>query len=169
MLAIGNPLGLDFTVTAGIVSAKGRKQSRAAQPERQNPYAITDYIQTDAAINPGNSGGPLLNIRGDVIGINSAIASGTGYYAGYGFAIPITLAKQVMDDLIKYGKVRRAVVGVVARRSERRPMRRRRVSSRSAARKVQRLQSARRQPGAEGRHRNRRRHRRRRTASRSIR
>ena len=79
-----------------------------------NPYAITDYIQTDAAINPGNSGGPLLNIRGDVIGINSAIASGTGYYAGYGFAIPITLAKQVMDDLIKYGKIKRAVVGVVA-------------------------------------------------------
>ena len=113
MLAIGNPLGLDFTVTAGIVSAKGRSQSGAAQPNG-DPYAITDYIQTDAAINPGNSGGPLLNIRGEVIGINSAIASGTGYYAGYGFAIPITLAKQVMDDLIKYGKVRRAVVGVVA-------------------------------------------------------
>src|SRR6185437_16510154 len=82
-------------------------------PAGQNPYAITGYIQTDAAINPGNSGGPLLTIRGDVIGINSAIASGTGYYAGYGFAIPITLAQQVMNDLIKFGKIRRAVVGVV--------------------------------------------------------
>ncbi len=112
VLAIGNPLELDFTVTAGIVSAKGRNQSGLLNPRGENPYAITDYIQTDAAINPGNSGGPLLNIRGDVIGINSAIASGTGYYAGYGFAIPITLAKQVMDDLIKYGKIRRAVVGV---------------------------------------------------------
>src|SRR5262249_61829013 len=92
---------------------KGRNQSGLLNPRGDNPYAITDYIQTDAAINPGNSGGPLLNIRGDVIGINSAIASGNGYYAGYGFAIPITLAKQVMDDLIKYGKVKRAVVGVV--------------------------------------------------------
>ena len=112
VLAIGNPLQLNFTVTAGIVSAKGRKAPELLNPNGTNPYAITDYIQTDAAINPGNSGGPLLNIHGDVIGINSAIASGTGYYAGYGFAIPITLAKQVMDDLIKYGKVRRAVVGV---------------------------------------------------------
>jgi serine protease Do len=108
VLAIGNPLNLDFTVTAGIVSAKGRNQRGLLN----NKYAITDYIQTDAAINPGNSGGPLLNIRGDVIGINSAIASGTGFYAGYGFAIPITLAKQVMDDLIKYGTVKRAIVGV---------------------------------------------------------
>jgi serine protease Do len=108
VLAIGNPLQLNFTVTAGIVSAKGRNQRGLLN----NQYAITDYIQTDAAINPGNSGGPLLNIHGDVIGINSAIASGTGYYAGYGFAIPITLAKQVMDDLIKFGKARRAVVGV---------------------------------------------------------
>ncbi len=113
VLAIGNPLTLDFTVTAGIVSAKGRKATGLLNPNGQNPYAITDYIQTDAAINPGNSGGPLLNIRGEVIGINSAIASGTGRYEGYGFAIPITLAKQVMDDLEKYGKVRRAVVGVV--------------------------------------------------------
>jgi serine protease Do len=112
VLAIGNPLQLNFTVTAGIVSAKGRNQQGLLNPRGDNPYAITDYIQTDAAINPGNSGGPLLNIRGDVIGINSAIASGTGYYAGYGFAIPITLAKQVMDDLIKYGKIKRAVVGV---------------------------------------------------------
>ena len=108
VVAIGNPLGLDFTVTAGIISAKGRPL-----PGLLNSlYEITDYIQTDAAINPGNSGGPLVNIRGEVIGINSAIASSTGFYAGYGFAIPVTLAKQVMDDLIKYGKVRRAVMGV---------------------------------------------------------
>jgi serine protease Do len=113
VLAIGNPLGLQFTVTAGIVSAKGRSSPQLLNRNNNNPYAITDFIQTDAAINPGNSGGPLLNIRGDVIGINSAIASGTGYYAGYGFAIPITLAKQVMDDLIKFGRVKRAVVGVV--------------------------------------------------------
>jgi serine protease Do len=75
-------------------------------------YAITDFIQTDAAINPGNSGGPLVNIRGEVIGINSAIATRTGYYQGYGFAIPINLARDVMDDLIKNGRVRRAVIGV---------------------------------------------------------
>ncbi len=108
VIAIGNPLGLDFTVTAGIISAKGRQLSGLLN----NRYAITDYIQTDAAINPGNSGGPLVNIRGEVIGINSAIASQTGTYAGYGFAIPVTLAKQVMDDLIAYGKVRRSVIGV---------------------------------------------------------
>jgi serine protease Do len=109
VVAIGNPLGLDFTVTAGIVSAKGRSQLNL--PGRTN-YAIQDFIQTDAAINPGNSGGPLVNIRGEVVGINSAIASPTGFSAGYGFAIPITLAKQVMDDLVKFGRVRRAVLGV---------------------------------------------------------
>ena len=108
VVAIGNPLGLEFTVTAGIVSAKGRSLGNLLN----TPYSIQDYIQTDAAINPGNSGGPLVNIRGEVIGINSAIASNTGYNAGYGFAIPITLAKQVMDDLVKYGRVRRAVLGV---------------------------------------------------------
>ena len=111
VLAIGNPLELNFTVTAGIVSAKGRGGRELAGLLR-NPYAISDFIQTDAAINPGNSGGPLVNIHGEVIGINSAIASPTGYYAGYGFAIPITLAKGVMDDLIKYGKVKRAVLGI---------------------------------------------------------
>jgi serine protease Do len=109
VVAIGNPLGLDFTVTAGIISAKGRSQ--LALPGRE-AYAIQDFIQTDAAINPGNSGGPLVNIRGEVIGINSAIASSTGLNAGYGFAIPISLAKVVMDDLKEFGRVRRAVLGV---------------------------------------------------------
>jgi serine protease Do len=111
VLAVGNPLGLDHTVTAGIVSAKGR-DSRDLAGLMRSQYAISDFIQTDAAINPGNSGGPLVNIRGEVIGINSAIASPTGYYSGYGFAVPISLAKSVMDDLIKYGKVRRAVLGI---------------------------------------------------------
>ena len=111
VLAIGNPLGLDFTVTAGIVSAKGRGGAEL-QGLNRDAYSITDFIQTDAAINPGNSGGPLVNQRGEVIGINSAIASQTGYYSGYGFAIPITLAKQVMDDIVEHGEVRRAVLGV---------------------------------------------------------
>ena len=108
VVAIGNPLGLDFTVTAGIVSARGRSLGSLLNTR----YAIQDYIQTDAAINPGNSGGPLVNIKGEVIGINSAIASNTGFYAGYGFAIPVSLAKQVMDDLVQYGRVRRAVLGI---------------------------------------------------------
>jgi serine protease Do len=111
VLAIGNPLGLDFTVTAGIVSAKGRGGTDLPGLGRGD-YSITDFIQTDAAINPGNSGGPLVNSRGEVIGINSAIASQSGYYQGYGFAIPVTLAKQVMDDIIEHGRVRRAVIGV---------------------------------------------------------
>ena len=113
VVAIGNPLGLDFTVTAGIVSAKGRGYGDV-QVNRNN-WAITDFIQTDAAINPGNSGGPLVNIRGEVIGINTAIASQTGFYSGYGFAIPITLAKEVLDDFIEHGRVRRAVLGVSIR------------------------------------------------------
>ena len=108
-LPICNPLGLDFTVTAGIVSAKGRSSELAQL--RQSTYAIQDFIQTDAAINPGNSGGPLVNARGEVVGINSAIASRTGTYTGYGFAIPITLAKTVMDDIIAHGRVRRAIMG----------------------------------------------------------
>ncbi|MCC7322282.1 MAG: trypsin-like peptidase domain-containing protein, partial [Gemmatimonadaceae bacterium] len=110
VLAIGNPLGLDHTVTAGIVSAKGRGTNDI--DINRNQYAISDFIQTDAAINPGNSGGPLVNIRGEVIGINSAIATRTGYYQGYGFAIPVNLARDVMDDLIKHGRIRRAVIGV---------------------------------------------------------
>lgn len=106
VLAIGNPLGLDFTVTAGIISAKGRSLSGLGNEDGTNQYQISDLIQTDAAINPGNSGGPLVNSRGEVIGINSALASATGYYEGFGFAIPITLAKRVMDEIIAHGRVR---------------------------------------------------------------
>src|SRR5947199_66336 len=108
-LAVGNPLGekFTFTVTAGIISAKGRLLDGL----RTN-YGIQDFIQTDAAINPGNSGGPLVNIQGQVIGINSAIASETGFYSGYGFAIPINLARTVMDQLVKTGHVERAVMGI---------------------------------------------------------
>ena len=110
VLAIGNPLGLDFTVTAGIISAKGRGQEIALP--RAGGFMISDFIQTDAAINPGNSGGPLVNVRGEVIGLNSAIASQTGYYSGYGFAIPISLVKSVADALIRDGRVRLPVMGV---------------------------------------------------------
>ena len=113
VVAIGNPLGLDFTVTAGIISAKGRSGNDVRV--NGNNWAITDFIQTDAAINPGNSGGPLVNVRGEVIGINTAIASQTGFYSGYGFAIPITLAKEVLDDFIEHGRVRRAMLGVQIR------------------------------------------------------
>jgi serine protease Do len=112
VLAVGNPLGnaLTFTVTSGIVSAKGRGQ---LQLPNRTQSTIQDFIQTDAAINPGNSGGPLVNVRGEVIGINSAIASQTGTYVGYGFAIPIDLAKHVMEQLIASGKVERAALGVL--------------------------------------------------------
>ncbi|MEO8201218.1 MAG: PDZ domain-containing protein, partial [Gemmatimonadota bacterium] len=96
---------LAFTVTSGIVSAKGRVLG-------VGDAAIQDFIQTDAAINPGNSGGPLVNVRGEVIGINSAIASETGYYSGYGFAIPINLAQVVMNQLIAGGRVHRAALGI---------------------------------------------------------
>jgi serine protease Do len=112
VLAIGNPLGLENTVTAGIISAKGRSLADLMNPTGNNRYAISDLIQTDAAINPGNSGGPLVNSRGEVIGINSAIASPTGYNAGYGFAIPITLARRVMDEIIKNGRVRIPALGI---------------------------------------------------------
>lgn len=112
VLAIGNPLGdnLTFTVTSGIISAKGR---RLQGLERTDGRSIGDFIQTDAAINPGNSGGPLVNIRGEVIGINAAIASETGLFAGYGFAIPINLARTVMDQLVANGRVTRAALGVL--------------------------------------------------------
>jgi serine protease Do len=113
VLAVGNPLGenLSFTVTSGIISAKGRSLALPNSSER----SIQDFIQTDAAINPGNSGGPLVNVRGEVIGINSAIASETGFYTGYGFAIPVNLARQVMDQLAHGGKVHRSALGVRVR------------------------------------------------------
>jgi serine protease Do len=113
-LAIGNPMGeaFSFTVTAGIVSAKGRG---LAGLQQEQLYRIQDFIQTDAAINPGNSGGPLVNIHGQVIGVNSAIASQTGTYTGYGFAIPINLARTVGEQLISTGKVTRAILGVQIR------------------------------------------------------
>ena len=125
IVAIGNPgfggtsRPLDYTVTVGIVSALGRPlqllQRELAQDEetaRNAPFAIEDFIQTDAVINPGNSGGPMVNLRGQVVGINSAIASRTGFYQGYGFAIPIDLAYRVMEDLVEYGQVRRALLGI---------------------------------------------------------
>jgi serine protease Do len=110
VLAVGNPLGdnLTFTVTSGIISAKGRSLTLPGQSDR----TIQDFIQTDAAINPGNSGGPLVSVQGDVIGVNSAIASETGYYSGYGFAIPIDLARRVMDQIISEGRVHRVALGI---------------------------------------------------------
>jgi serine protease Do len=105
VLAIGNPFGLDATVTAGIVSAKGRSRVGLADYE--------DFIQTDAAINPGNSGGPLVNLNGEVIGINTAILSRSGGFAGIGFAIPVNMAKNIMNSIISEGKVTRGWLGVV--------------------------------------------------------
>lgn len=104
VLAIGNPFGLDSTVTAGIISAKGRANVGVADFE--------DFIQTDAAINPGNSGGALVNIKGELVGINTAIATRSRGYMGIGFAIPSNMAKQVMDSLIAKGKVSRSQLGV---------------------------------------------------------
>ncbi len=115
VVAIGNPLGLDFTVTAGIVSAKNRSIGIIGDnisDAAQRGLVVESFIQTDAAINPGNSGGPLVNIRGEVIGVNTAIASNGGTYEGYGFAVPIDLASQVAEDIIRYGRWRRAVLGV---------------------------------------------------------
>jgi serine protease Do len=110
VLAFGNPLGFTFTVTAGIVSAKGRQLDLPREDGVR--LQIQDFIQTDAAINPGNSGGPLVNTSGEVVGINAAIASQTGLYAGYGFAIPSNLVHHVMDDLIAKGHVDRAILGI---------------------------------------------------------
>jgi serine protease Do len=114
VLAIGNPLDLGTTVTSGIVSAQGRTLNNLIgnTAGENGRWAIEDFIQTDAPINPGNSGGPLVNLRGEVVGVNSAIASPTGLYAGYGFAVPIDLARKIADDLIRYGRVRRPAVGI---------------------------------------------------------
>ncbi len=110
VVAVGNPLGLQSTVTAGIISAIGR--SNLGVVRTRDNYGIENFIQTDAAINPGNSGGPLVNLSGEVIGINTAIATTNARYQGYGFAIPINLAKSVAEDLIKFGKIRRGYLGV---------------------------------------------------------
>lgn len=131
VLAVGFPLDLQTTVTAGIVSAKARDigilrreqqgytreemmemQRTGVRPERPGSNAIESFIQTDAAINPGNSGGALVNANGELIGINSAIASQTGRNEGYGFAIPVNLAKKILEDFKQYGSVKRGYIGV---------------------------------------------------------
>lgn len=107
VLAVGNPFNLTSTVTAGIVSAKARKIGL------NSPMSLEAFIQTDAAVNPGNSGGALVNIKGELVGINTAIASQTGSYIGYAFAIPSNIVKKAISDFIKYGEVQRAYLGVI--------------------------------------------------------
>lgn len=107
VLAVGNPFNLTSTVTAGIVSAKARNIGIS-----EDRSSIESFIQTDAAVNPGNSGGALVNQRGELVGINTAIASRTGSYTGYSFAIPATIVRKVVEDLKKYGEVQRALLGV---------------------------------------------------------
>ncbi|OQP51952.1 trypsin-like peptidase domain-containing protein [Niastella populi] len=109
VLAVGYPLTLETTVTAGIVSAKGRTLEIN---RRQSDTPVESFIQTDAAVNPGNSGGPLVSTDGKLIGINSAIASPTGAYAGYSFTIPVNIVKKIVSDLIKFGTVQRAYLGI---------------------------------------------------------
>ena len=112
VLAVGNPFDLNSTVTAGIVSAKARNIGILRD---KNNLQVESFIQTDAAVNPGNSGGALVNLKGDLIGINSAIATVTGSYSGYSFAIPVNLVKKVMDDLLEFGSVQRGLLGVEIR------------------------------------------------------
>jgi serine protease Do len=112
VLAVGNPFNLTSTVTAGIVSAKARNINLLGERSGANVVPIESFIQTDAAVNPGNSGGALVNTRGELVGINTAIASRTGSYAGYSFAVPVNLVQKVMLDLIDYGIVQRGYLGV---------------------------------------------------------
>jgi serine protease Do len=112
VLAIGYPLRLDATVTAGIISAKSRSLGLNRDKTGGRALAVESFIQTDAAVNMGNSGGALINTNGQLIGINSAIASPTGYYSGYSYAIPVNIARKVVNDLIKYGSVQRGFLGV---------------------------------------------------------
>lgn len=113
VLAVGNPFNLTSTVTAGIVSAKGRNLNLLRdQRNPESQYSIESFIQTDAAVNPGNSGGALVSADGKLVGINTAIASQTGQYAGYAFAVPANLMKKVIGDLTKYGEVQRGFLGV---------------------------------------------------------
>lgn len=110
VMAVGNPFNLESTVTAGIISAKGRSINIL-----QGDAPIESFIQTDAAVNPGNSGGALVNLNGELIGINTAIASPTGAFAGYSFAVPSNIVAKVVEDLVKYGKVQRAFLGISIR------------------------------------------------------
>lgn len=110
VLAVGNPFRLNSTVTAGIVSALGRQVNIIA-----DQFGIEDFIQTDAAINPGNSGGALVNLQGELVGINTAIATESGSYEGYGFAVPVNLVERIAHDLIAYGEVQRGFLGVEIR------------------------------------------------------
>jgi Do/DeqQ family serine protease len=112
VLAVGNPFELNSTVTAGIVSGKARNIGIIADRTNLN---VESFIQTDAAVNPGNSGGALVNLSGELIGINSAIATTTGGYSGYSFAIPVNLVKKVMDDFVEFGQVQRALLGIQIR------------------------------------------------------
>ena len=112
VLAVGNPFNLTSTVTAGIVSAKARNIGIFQQ---ESQLSIESFIQTDAAVNPGNSGGALINTSGQLVGINTAIASRTGSYAGYSFAVPVNLVKKVMDDLLEFGVVQRGLLGIQIR------------------------------------------------------
>ncbi|MCP1385945.1 trypsin-like peptidase domain-containing protein [Runella salmonicolor] len=123
VVAVGNPFNLESTVTAGIVSAKGRgigilaekfqQQSRARGSQFKGDTPLESFIQTDAVVNPGNSGGALVNLKGELVGINTAIASPTGSYAGYAFAVPSSLVKKVSSDIIKYGGVQRGYIGII--------------------------------------------------------
>jgi len=113
VLAVGNPFELTSTVTAGIVSAKARNINLIGNRNtNEEVFPVESFIQTDAAVNPGNSGGALVNTKGELIGINTAIASRTGVFTGYSFAVPTTIAKKVSTDLIEFGKVQRAFIGV---------------------------------------------------------
>lgn len=107
VLAIGSPYDLRSTITAGIVSAKGR-----SLPNYDGQFRVESFIQTDAAVNPGNSGGALVNTAGELVGINTSIISLTGSYAGYSFAVPVNIVRKIADDFINYGSVQRAMLGV---------------------------------------------------------
>jgi serine protease Do len=109
VLAVGNPFDLNSTVTAGIISAKARNIGILHD---RNGLQVESFIQTDAAVNPGNSGGALVNLRGELIGINTAIATSSGTYQGYSFAIPVSLVRKIMDDLLEFGKVQRGLLGI---------------------------------------------------------
>lgn len=115
VLAVGNPFNLTSTVTAGIISAKARNINMLNDDPSKGLNPIESYLQTDAAVNPGNSGGALVNSKGELIGINSAIASNTGSYTGYSFAIPVNIARKVVADLLEFGEVQRAFIGISIR------------------------------------------------------